>query len=304
MAQKTRQSKARKTRRRSGIPTNMEIFENTPPWDWPRNAGTLFLDIFTDRNALEKDRVTAAGLAGDFTVVDDKLCNALIDIVGDAGEPERLRAAAAISFGAVLEQADLFGFEDPGDVPITEQTFDRIQRTLHALYLDESVPVLVRRRALEASVRAPQDWHPEAVTRAYSTGNRDWMLTAVFSMRWIRGFDDLIVQALQSTDPEIHLEAVNAAGHQEVQTALGHINTLIEGAATPKPLLLAAIDAVVGIAPADTARILSELADSDDEEIAEAAEEAIASAMDRESFEFDEEDPAGDEEDDKTEWVN
>jgi hypothetical protein len=48
----------------------------------------------------------------------------------------------------------------------------------------------VRRRVLEASVRAPQDWHQEAIREAYSSGDESWRLTAVFCMRFVRGFKD------------------------------------------------------------------------------------------------------------------
>jgi len=281
--------------------TNLDSLQDTPPWEWPRDAGELFLEILTDPGASAKDRLTAADLAGDFTVIDDPLSDALMEIAGNAGEPDELRATAVISFGAALEQGDLFGFEDPDDVPISEETFERILVTLHDLYSDRSVPVLVRRRALEASVRAPQDWHNEAIAQAWSSGDRDWMLTAVFAMRWVRGFGDAILQALQTTDPEIHLEAVQAAGAAELKPALGHIVSLIEDAATPKPLLLVAIDAVAGIAPSDAEKILTDLLDSDDEDIAEAAEEAIASATEREASEFDLEDPDDEDEEDEEE---
>jgi hypothetical protein len=120
------------------------------------------------------------------------------------------------------------------------------------------------------------------------------MLTAVFSMRWVRGFDDQILAALQSADPEIHYEAVNAAGNWELDAAWSHIVELIHDAHTPKPLLLAAISAVGSIRPVEAGNILVDLADSEDEEIAEAADEAMAAA-----------EVASDEEDDEEdEWIN
>ena len=42
---------------------------------------------------------------------------------------------------------------------------------------DSSIPKQVRRRILEASVRAPEDWHQNAIRAAYSSGDKDWMLT-------------------------------------------------------------------------------------------------------------------------------
>ena len=211
-------------------------------------------------------------------MINDDLADALLAIVGSADEPEQLRAKAAISLGPVLEQADTDGFEDPDDVPITEGTFRSIQDSLQKLYLDNSTPKEVRRRILEASVRAPETWHQDAIEHAYSSGDKEWMLTAVFSMRWVRGFDDQILAALKSGEPEIHCEAVNAAGNWELDAAWPHIVELVNDAHTPKHLLLAAIGAVGSIRPAEAREILVDLADSDDEEIAEAAEEATGMA--------------------------
>jgi hypothetical protein len=256
----------------------------------------MFQKILNDSRAQESDRLMAAELAGDSTVIDDDLADALMAIVRDAEEPEKLRARAAISLGAVLEQADMDGFEDPDDVPIFERTFRNIQDTLQRLYLDNSNPKEVRRRILEASVRAPQDWHQNAIMAAYSSGDKDWMLTAVFSMRWVRGFDNQILEALKSADPEIHYQAVNAAGNWELDAAWPHIIVLLNGAGTPKPLLLAAIGATSSIRPQEAGEILMDLAASEDEEIAEAADEAIAMSEPRSDEE--------DDEDDASEWIN
>jgi len=255
---------------------DLKTLLDTPPWDWPRDAGRLFLKILIDRRADESERLVAATLAGDFTVINDDLADALLTVVGSANEPERLRARSAISLGPVLEQADSAGFEDPDDVPITERTFRHIQNSLQKLYLDSSTPKEVRRRILEASVRAPETWHKDAIGNAYSRGDKEWMLTAVFSMRWVRGFDSQILAALKSADPEIHYEAVNAAGDSELDAAWSHIVQLVKDTHTPRPLLLAAIGAVGSIRPAEARKILADLAGSDDEEIAEAAEEAIS----------------------------
>jgi hypothetical protein len=210
--------------------------------------------------------------------------------VSSAGEPEELRATAAISLGPVLDHADTSEFDDPDDVPITEDTFHRIQLGLHKMYFDESVPVLVRRRVLEASARAPEDWHRDAIRHAWSSGDRDWRLTAVFAMRQVRGFDDQILEALKSSDPEIQYEAVHAAGNWELDAAWDHIAGLVKDTATPKPLLLAAIGAVGWIRPQEAREILIDLEESDDEEIAEAAEEAILMASTDEDSDEDEED--------------
>ena len=56
-------------------------------------------------------------------------------------------------------------------------------------FMDGDIPKDVRREILEASVRAPQDWHQEAVRMAYSSDDESWRLTAVFCMCYIRGFE-------------------------------------------------------------------------------------------------------------------
>jgi hypothetical protein len=253
----------------------------------------MFRKLLVDQRARKSDRLIAAELAGDLTVINDDLAHTLLAVACNAHESDQVRAKAAISLGPVLELADTDGFENPDDVPVAERTFRHIQNSLKKLYLDDSAPTEVRRRSLEASARAPETWHQDAIKTAYSSGDKDWMLTAVFSMRWVRGFDDQIILALKSADAEIHHEAVIAAGNWELDAAWPHIVELVSDSHTPKPLLLAAIGAVATIRPAEAGGILVELADSEDEEIAEAADEAMAEAK-----------MASGEEDEEDKWIN
>ncbi len=135
---------------------DLKTLQDTPPWDWPRDAGKQLQEILIDDRANESDRLIAVELAGDFTVINDELADSLTAIVRNPDEPEGLRARAAISLGPVLEQADKDEFEDLEDVPITRHTFTNIQDLLQKLYFDNTVPKGVRRRVLEASVRAPE----------------------------------------------------------------------------------------------------------------------------------------------------
>ena len=225
---------------------DVKTLNNTPPWEWPEEAGTTILGVLTDEHAEDSDRVLAAELAGDGVVVNDELANALLAIVGNPGDPEELRGTAAISLGPALEHADTFGFEDPDDLLISEAAFVRIQQALRDPFQEEAVPQDVRRRILEASVRAPQEWHIEAVRSAYSSEDGEWKLTAVFCMRFIRGFDEQILEALNSEDPEIHYEAVCAAGSWGVNAALSHVVELAFDSNSDKALRIAAIDAIAG----------------------------------------------------------
>ncbi len=257
---------------------DLRTLKEKPPWDWPEGTDKRLLEILTDDRADGSDRLLAAEFAGDFTMVNDELVSALLSILQNNVEPEKLRALAVISLGPAIEHADTNGFEDPDDILITEQTFLKIQRLLPKLYTNTYIPKELRRRILEASVRAPQDWHWDAIRSAYSCDDKAWNLTAVFAMRWIRGFDDQILEALESNDENVHYQAVCAAGGWEIDAAWSHVSGLLNPEGTEKELLLAAIDAAAAIRPQEAGMILVDLTHSEDEDIVEAAHEAMAMA--------------------------
>jgi len=259
---------------------NVKTLNNTPPWEWPEDAGTTILGVLTDEHAEDSDRVLAA-----------------LAVVGSPTEPEELRGRAAISLGPAFEHADTFGFEDADDLLISEAAFLRIQQSLRDLFVEADVPQDVRRSILEASVRAPQEWHNEAVRSAYSSEDGAWKLTAVFCMRFIRGFDDQIFESLNSEDPDIHYEAVCAAGSWGVHAAWLHVVALVSASDTEKDLRLAAIDAVASIRPLEAGDILGDLTVSDDEEIVEAVYDALTIARGESGWvDLDEEDDEDEEE--------
>jgi len=280
---------------------DLASLKDTPPWDWPADAATLILHVLRDDQADETDRLLAAELAGDFTVVNEELVEALLSVLRSGVAPEDLRSTAAIALGPVLEHADTDGFED-GDVPITERMFNTVRESLREVFADAAVSKEVRRRVLEASVRAPQDWHRDAVRAAYLGDDEAWRLTAVFCMRFVRGFDELILESLDSQNPDIHYEAVHASGEWSIEACWPHIVSLIEAEGTTKPLLLAAIGAVASIRPQDAAEVLAPLSLSDDEDVAEAVNEALVLAqgpLDDEDEDEEYEDDEDDEDDGK-----
>jgi HEAT repeat protein len=257
---------------------DVKTLAKIPPWEWPDGTDTALLDILRDGRASASDRLVAAELAGDVTVINDEIVAALLATLQSRDESQKLRGQAAISLGPVLEYADTEEFDDPDSVPIAEPTFHKIQESLRKLYMDAGVPKDVRRRILEAAVRAPQDWQRDAIRAAYASDDEAWRLTAVFCMRFVRGFDQQILEALESGNPDIHYEAVCAAGNWEVEGAWPHVVALVTSGRPEKRLLLAAIEAVGTIRPREAADILDDLADSSDEDIADAVSEALAMA--------------------------
>src|SRR4051812_30626362 len=111
------------------------------PEDWPDNSGTWIKSLLRDRGAGVAKRLTAVELAGESSVWDDDLANALLAIVASREETDELRARAAIAFGPILEETEMEGFDEdnPFSEPsITEETFKQIQETLHRVYADEN----------------------------------------------------------------------------------------------------------------------------------------------------------------------
>lgn len=267
-------------------PMDVHALAATPPWDWPADARNEILAVLRNREAPEGDRLMGAELAGELIVMDDELAEELLRILDDSDEADAFRGTAAISLGPSLEEADL-QFGDDWDPPAVSQAVcDRAKSALRERYMDPATPKALRRLALEASVRAPEPWHPGAIRAAYHDGDRDWKLTAVFCMRFVRGFDDEIVESLSSNDGGILYEAVCASRDQEVEGAWPYVRNLVLAASQGAPLLQddpdgewsllwAAMNAVANIRPMEAHETLAGLVDSDDDSIAEAAMEIL-----------------------------
>jgi hypothetical protein len=257
---------------------NLDDLNEIPPWEWPEDAASMVLKALKDRKAIEKDRLLAAELAGDLVILSEEIADALLDIIRSNEETAELRSRAAIALGPGLEEAELGDYSDPDDAPAFSESFlQKIQRTFHTLYFDFRIETQVRRSILEASVRNPQDWHTPAIQDAYAKDDMDWRLTAVFCMRFVEGFEKEILEALNSTDPRIHFHAVEAAGNWELDAAWPHVAQLVTSPKTEKSLRLAAIWAAASIRPQES-DIIEPLVDSYDEDISEAAMDALTEA--------------------------
>ena len=262
---------------------DLTILEVTPPWDWPSDAREAVLKRLRDNQADEAERLLAAELAGEIVIVSQDLTKALTAIVADQGASDELRAQAAISLGPVLEEMDVYeplgyGLDELDSPPIPPHEFQRIRWELNSLYMNEDTPKLVRRRILEASVRAPEAWHEDAIREAYDRDDDEWRLTAVFCMGRVRDFTNEILASLNDPAEAVRFEAVQAAGSREIRAAWPHVARLLRSPDTDRQLLLAAIEASVGVRGKATIEFLDDLSASDDKEIAEAAEEATMTA--------------------------
>ena len=252
--------------------------KNMDPWEWPEDAGAVFLQTVLDPNASLEDRMLAAELGADPVAINDELAQAFLQVAMNADEPEELRRRSLAALGPALELADLEGFDFLDDSPITQDVFQSVQDTLHALFHDPDVPKGIRRNALESSVRAESDWHEEAIQQAYSSNDPEWKLTAVFCMGYVRGFEREILESLESPEEMIHYHAVQAAGNWELAEAWEHVSSLAVSPETEKELRLTAIEALGTIQPKRSQSILRKLTRDEDDDVSEVAFESLGMA--------------------------
>ena len=52
---------------------DLTILKDTSPWNWPHGASQQFRNILRDDRANETDRLLAAEMAGEFTVINEAL---------------------------------------------------------------------------------------------------------------------------------------------------------------------------------------------------------------------------------------
>ena len=175
------------------------------------------------------ERLLAVRLASEGLVDCDDVAAVVVGILQDRNASEELRGHAALSLGPALEYGDMLGFDEPQDLMLSEACFQQVTALLQRLYFDAETPALVRRCVLEAAVRAPADWQRDAVQAAYTHEERDWRVTAVFCMRFIRGYEREIIKLLKSPDSDIHFHAIRAARNWEIDAAWSHLVSLVAG---------------------------------------------------------------------------
>jgi hypothetical protein len=221
-------------------------------------------------------------------IVDDALARELLRFARDPARSDEERGRALIVLGPALEECydeeapdGTFDAAPPGgegwwELPLSSAGYRELTEELRRIYLDGAVPKLVRRRALEAAVRAPRDWQREAAATAWRSGDPEWRVTAVFAMGHLPGFEGEIDEAFRGEDPVVRQEAMLAAGRSSAGEALG--GSILDVAAdrkAPRDERLTAIEALGELQPDGAFEVLDELRDDPDPEIAAAAEEAL-----------------------------
>jgi hypothetical protein len=280
---------------------SMTELQNLPVWEWPDSARAEIFQTLANKSASADDRMLAAELAYDAATNSDEGVAILADIASDRGESIEMRGKAALAIGPALELAALGNWDEEG-ASVSEKAFNKIRKQIKVIFEDGTEDSELRRCVFEALVRAPEDWHKDAIREAYENPDDGWQRSAVFAMRFVSGFKDEILESLESEDEEVLFNAICAAAERQVRDAWPYVEELLGDEGTAREILLAAIDATPFLAPsADTAsEALDHLLLSDDQDIVDAAMEAInasAEEGDDEEWDEDEEDEYDEDED-------
>ena len=209
----------------------------------------------------------------------DEIAHAFLEIA-KGSQDDRVRADTIIGLGPVIEEAGLdyadSDSDDLGDMGpgVARATLETIQRELRAIFEDESQPKLVRRSALEALVRDPQQWHADAIRKLAASDDPEWRITGVFAMGYVPGFESDIMTSMQTSEGALLYEAVRAAGRAEITEAVPHLRTIAVDERADAGLRAAAIEALPYVDD-EADELLEQLADHENEEIASAAEFAL-----------------------------
>jgi hypothetical protein len=261
----------------------LALLSRLPVWEWPGDAERCLRAVLEDERVALPMRRLAAELAGEPAVMGDSLAELLLSLVERADLDASLRETAALALGPSLELCELDGWdlpEDPDGAPFSEPVFQRVLEALRQVYHRADAPGSVRRAALMASARAPQGWHTGAVRAAFAQTDLDWRRAAAAAAEHVRGFERQILEALSDPDPGLRQLAVSAAGAWELPEAWEPVAALLASPGVPRPLLLAAIEASSSLCPENLFAHLEVHLDSRDEEIADAAREAMAMTED------------------------
>jgi hypothetical protein len=163
---------------------------------------------------------------------DSALCRDLLAILRNDAEPQELRATAALAVGWAADWHDLDGFpEEDRAVPraFTRALYCEIVGALERLVHDCATPTLVRRRCLEGLSLLERPWAEPTIEErpwlvwtikaALSSEDSGWRASGLVAAGYVGGFDDEIVEALESSDREIAMAALGAAGVRQLEEA-------------------------------------------------------------------------------------
>ena len=153
---------------------------------------------------------------------------------------------------------------------------ERVKEALMSALEDQDEDLIVRRRALESVAVSPEGEIRRWIDWAYSSDDLGLRSSAVFAMgrtvdpTWL----PVILKEMDNQNPSIRYEAANAGGELGEEDALPRLSQLV---GDPDPhVQMAALNAIATIGGVHAKKILRNYTQSEDDELREMAEEALA----------------------------
>lgn len=230
-------------------------------------------DFEQDFNALYRagladveERVRLAALDGLFEDEHPSLISPLTALLkNDASEA--VRAAAAESLGRFV----LLGESDGMTQPRRDQVYAALMRAL----LVEPAGSLVHRRALESLAYVTNEEMDFQIRDAFNSQDDLLRLSAIVAMGHSnnRAYKDMVRNELRSISPAVRREAARASGALEDEKAVPELAQLLDD--PEESVRFSALDALAEIGSNEARRLLEAAAESEDDDFAAHAEEAL-----------------------------
>jgi len=251
------------------------LLENSAPWT---DNGLIFVQFLDD----DDPQVRALAIRGLWYYPEPALIDRLIEMAEQDPSP-LVRARAVSGLGIYMYEGEMadYGY-DFG--PMTEilreeelpQTdFERAKEFLQSVYADGTRSLDERRFALEALSFLSDPEIADLVEEAYNQPEREMKISAVFAMgrsgliRWT----DILGRELYNDDWEIQREAIRAAGEMGLDELGKDLWRLTY--ADEREIMLEALAALAQTGWEGAFDRIDELTLDTDQEIAQAAEEAM-----------------------------
>ncbi len=226
------------------------------------NYDPIFMRIMTDPDP----RVRLAALEGLQFNSDDRLLDPLCEILRrDPSEEVRAEAADSLS---VFILAGVLG-------KLGERRYDKAYAALMGALLTEAETSPVYGNALISVASVTNEEVDYRIRSAYKSEDENLRVSAMTAMGVSanEAYEDFVRKELSSPNEDMRSEAATAAGSLEMVDVVPVLGKLIDD---PLPFVaISAIDALAMIGNAQARTFLEQAAESDDDEIADAAADAL-----------------------------
>ena len=184
------------------------------------------------------------------------LINIYLGMLNNDPDPQ-VQAAAANALGKFIYLGEM------EELPEVQQLI--IEKNLITIFTGKS-DFLVRRRAIESLGYSSSAGINDLIRKAYSDNNKSMVASALFAMGRSANniWNDTVMSHLQSSNVDIQLEAVRAAGNLEIFIARDVLLELLEDDGLDQDVLIAAIWSLSQIGGEGVQEKLEQLSDDPD----------------------------------------